>query len=652
MSAQFGSWNFDGADQITPVQLNKVARILDPYGPDCHGKHEASGLRMLFRGFHTTRESRGEEQPRVGRTGFILMWDGRLDNRLELIRQLGGVPAPDESDLAIVCESYEHWGTGCFARIIGDWAISIWEPRERRVILARDPIGTRHLYYTVDGRALVWSTLIDAVLATVIQKPELDEEYIAGWLVFSPSVRLSPYRGIQPVPPSCYVSVQNGKATVKKYWDFDPAKKTRFAHDRDYEEQFRELFSQAVRRRLRSDTAILAELSGGMDSTSIVCMSDMILAKGEGETPRLDTVSFYDDSEPNWNEREYFAEVEKKRGRTGCHIDVSGQSIFNLDFTGAHFSGLPGGYCPPTVMSEQFATLVARQGNRVLLSGVGGDETTGGVPSATPELADLLASRRFRALAHKLKLWAINKRKPWFHLFWEALHGFLPPALVGLPKYRRPGSWLQRDFIQSNKHALAGYESRWLFFGPDPTFQINIDTLNGLRGQLASISLPNPPYEKRYPYLDRDFLEFVFSVPREQMVRPGQRRSLMRRALDGVVPDAILRRRRKAFVSRNPLIEFKRHSAYVVSLTQHLVAESLGVADSSGVMKAIEDACQGKEIPLAHLLRVFVLESWLRSAAQSKYIKWDYIPRRSPVIGMQRSHPQVNASLAGSSSNS
>jgi asparagine synthase (glutamine-hydrolysing) len=436
-------------------------------------------------------------------------------------------------------------------------------------------------------------------------------------------------------------------ATIEKYWDFDSAKKTRFTHDKDYEERFRELFSQAVRRRLRSDTPILAELSGGMDSTSIVCMSDMLMATGKGETPRLDTVSFYDDSEPNWNEREFFTEVEKKRGREGCHIDVSSQSIFNLDFTGAYFSGLPGGYCPPTEMSEQFATLMARQGNRVLLSGVGGDETTGGVPSPTPELADLLASKRFRVLAHKLQLWAINKRKPWFHLFWETLHGFLPSALVGLPKYRRPATWLQRDFVRSNRRALAGYESRWRFFGPGPTFQINIDTLNELRGQLASSALPNPPYEKRYPYLDRDFLEFVFSVPREQMVRPGQRRSLMRRALDGVVPNAILQRRRKAFVSRSPLIEFKRHSAFVVSLTEHLLTEELRVVESSAVMKAIEDACQGKEIPLAHLLRVFVLESWLRSAVQTKYVKWNSLPCPSPAPNIQTRHSTVNASLVG-----
>ena len=87
---------------------------------------------------------------------------------------------------------------------------------------------------------------------------------------------------------------------------------------------------EAVRRRLRSDSPILAELSGGMDSSSIVCMADTIIARGNAETPRLDTLSYYDDSEPNWNERPYFTKVEEKRGRTGCHIDVRQARTFQF----------------------------------------------------------------------------------------------------------------------------------------------------------------------------------------------------------------------------------------------------------------------------------------------------------------------------------
>ena len=78
-----------------------------------------------------------------------------------------------------------------------------------------------------------------------------------------------------------------------------------------------------------------------MDSSSIVCMADTIIARGAAETPRLDTISYYDDSEPNWNERPYFTKVEEKRGRTGCHIDVGKQEPFNSNLTATTLRRLP-----------------------------------------------------------------------------------------------------------------------------------------------------------------------------------------------------------------------------------------------------------------------------------------------------------------------
>jgi asparagine synthase (glutamine-hydrolysing) len=333
MSAQFGSWHFDGGG-CTITQLERVATTLEAYGPDASGRYQEQGLCMLNRAFHTTRESTAECQPYVSPRGFVLTWDGRLDNRKDLIHRLGKPLMSSDSDVSIVAAAHEEWGVDCFSRIIGDWAVCIWDPQEHRVILARDPIGPRHPYYSIRGCHLVWGTSIDTILAATDTRHALDLEYIAGWLVFSPAAHLSPYAGIRPVPPSCYVAIENGKVSVKKYWDFDPAKKARFSSDEEYEEQFRYFFSQAVRRRLRADSPILAELSGGMDSTSIVCMADRLLEEGSGETAHLDTISFYDDSEPNWNERVFFAEVEKKRGRVGCHIDVGGQSIFDLDYAG------------------------------------------------------------------------------------------------------------------------------------------------------------------------------------------------------------------------------------------------------------------------------------------------------------------------------
>jgi len=613
MSVQFGRWNFDGKP-VDRDYLESVKPLLAPYGPDDAGSYSKENISILCCAFHTTKESRSEKQPYVTSSGAILTWDGRLDNRSELVRQLHAVVAIGSTDVEIVGAAYECWRSDCFAMLMGDWALSIWDPHTRSLILAKDPIGTRHLYYSFDNYQITWSTILDPLVLLAGKTSALNEEYIAGWFSFFPAAHLTPYVGIHSVPPSSSVLIRARKHTVCKYWDFDPDKRIRYRTDSEYEEHFRSVFAEAVRRTLRSDSPILAELSGGMDSSSIVCMADTIIARGEAETPRLDTVSYYNDSEPNWNERPYFTKVEEKRGRTGCHIDVSKQDSFKFQIDGNRFPATPSCGVRPDEAGKQLAAYVASQGNCVVLSGIGGDEVMGGVPTPTPELADLLARCQFRTLAHQLKVWALNKRKPWFHLFFDAARGFFPPSFVGVPKHKRPAPWLNPAFVKRNRAALQGYESRLTFLGPLTTFQENLSTLVGLQRQLGCDALPSdPPYEKRYPYLDRGLLEFIYSIPREQLVRPGQRRSLMRRALAGIVPDELLNRKRKAFVVRGPMVGIGAQWTDLIRLTQHMLATELGIVDSAGFESVLRKIRERQEVALVRVLRTLVLEYWIRN---------------------------------------
>jgi len=610
MSVQFGRWNFDGKP-VDHEYLEKARASIAPYGPDDNGSYSRENISILYRAFHTTKESRREAQPHVTSSGAVLTWDGRLDNRADLIRRLRGVLTIDSTDVEIVAAAYEYWGKDCFGKLIGDWALSIWDANTHSLILAKDPIGTRHLYYSLDENQVTWSTILDPLVLFAGRTFALCEEYIAGWFSFFPAAHLTPYVGIHSVPPSSSVLIRAGKHTISKYWDFDPDKKIRYRTDSEYEEHFRAVFAEAVRRRLRSDSPILAELSGGMDSSSIVCMADTIIARGTAETPRLDTMSYYDDSEPNWNERPYFTKVEEKRGRAGCHIDVGSKEQPKLTSDNERFAVTPGSGSPS---SEQFIACLTSQGNRVVLSGIGGDEVTGGVPTPTPELEDLLVRGRLSTLAHQLKVWALNKRKPWFYLFFEAARGFFPPALVGVPKHKRPAPWLNPAFVKRDRLALQGYESRLKLFGPLPSFQENVSTLEALQRQLGCDALPlEPAYEKRYVYLDRGLLEFMYAVPREQLVRPGQRRSLMRRALVGIVPDELLNRKRKAYITRGPLADISADWTRYVDLTQHMVSTSLGIVDTGLFYQSLARARSGQPVELVPVLRAISIEMWLRS---------------------------------------
>ena len=618
MSAQFGRWNFAG-ESLAPDYVEKVNALLLPYGPDGSGCFSRDGVSIIYRTFHTTTEARSEVQPRISASGVVITWDGRLDNRAQLFRDLRDRLADTPTDIDIVVAAYERWGTESFARLVGDWALAVWNPKARSLILAKDFIGTRPLYYASDKNQVSWSTILDPLVLFAQKHFALCEEYLAGWFSLFPDAHLTPYVGIQSVPPSCFVRFEGGRSTVSRYWDFDPTTKIRYRTDSEYEEQFRAVFAESVRRRLRSDAPILAELSGGIDSSSIVCMADTIIARGEGAFPRLDTLSYYNESEPHWNERPYFTRVEEKRGRSGCHIDVGTPESFPFKVEGGVFASTPGsGGGHRTEPSRQFAACIESQRNRVVLSGIGGDEVAGGVPTPTPELMDLLARARFKDLSGKLKLWAINRRKPWFHLLFDAVRGFFPPALVGVPKSLRPADWLNRRFVKRHRAALTGYPTRVKFFGSLPNLQENVAALNVLRRQLAcSVLSSDPPYEKRYPYLDRDLLEFMYAIPRDQLVRPGQRRSLVRRALVGIVPDELLNRRRKAFVVRSPMAAIARESSRLIEMSHHMLTTSLGIVDADAFREAVQSACRGQEIRTVTMNRTLEIEFWLRTIRDS-----------------------------------
>jgi len=606
MSALFGRWNFDGAP-LSVNSIEQVRALLLPYGQDSEGHFSEEGVSLLYQAFHTTKESREEKQPHVLSYGAVLMWDGRLDNREALIDELRGGLSHRDTDISIVAAAFARWDADCFPKLLGDWAISVWDPRKRWLILAKDFLGTRHLYYSIHHDHIAWSTIIDPLVLFANREFAFNEEYFAGWYTSFPATHLTPYAGIHSVPPSCIVTLSPGKHAVRKYWEFDGSKQIRYRVDAEYEEHFRTVLAEAVRRRLRTDSPILAELSGGMDSSSIVCIADRV-----SNGPIVDTVSYYNELEPNWNERPYFSKVEEQRGRIGLHIDTSAQALQEFDSHETCPTLLPGkSRRRSNSLLEEW---MEAHGHRVVLSGIGGDEVTGGIPTPLPELENLLSRARFRSLARQLRVWAIQQRRPWVHLFFETIHSFLPPAFSAPLNHNTPGTWFHIEFARQNRSAFLSYAERCKLTGPLPSVQENLHALDALRRQLASTCPATTPFsEKRYPYLDRDLLEFLYAVPREQLVRPGQRRSLMRRALVGIVPEEILNRKRKAFVSRAPITAIEKHNSIHSSGSTAMISGSLGFVDPEKFCKQLEAVKRSQAMPSISLLRTLGIEEWLVS---------------------------------------
>lgn len=617
MSLQFGRFHLSGRLSDS-TDLDLARSVLARYSSDPQDSYSDGNVEIVYSAFYTTQESRREKQPFVSESGAIVTWDGRLDNRYDLVNELGGSISSDSTDVEMAAAAFDRWGHECFRRLIGDWSVSIWVQRVRTLYLAIDFVGTRHLYYRKTKEQIIWSTVLDALILDARQSFQLNEEYVAGWLSLFPAAHLTPYRGVLAVPPCSFVRLSQHECLIEKYWDFDCRKRIRYRTDAEYEEHFRNAFNQAVKRRLRSDSPVLAELSGGVDSSSIVCVADDILALEAG--PRLDTMSYYDDSEPNWDERPFFSKIEDRRGRKGCYINLHRDAQQDIAFHDCAFSPAENGRNTEAYL--QFAACLERSECRVLLSGIGGDEVLGGVPNPMPELADLLTSVQIRALAGELKAWALSLRKPWIHLFRDTLRLFAPrpQSHFGVSDRDQSPCWVSAEFMKRNRRALKGYGARVKIAGPKPSFQVNLDTLEGLRRQLAALTLPACPlHEVRYPYLDRDLLEFLYAIPRQQLLRPRERRSLMRRALRGIVPDEVLNRRRKAFVIRSPILSIAQHLQRIDD-AKELKMSSLGLIDRTQLVGEMRRVLSGADIAVVPLLRAFTLEAWIATMTGRKVL--------------------------------
>lgn len=611
MSVQFGIANFDGRP-IAIDSLPAIAATLAPYAPNGLVTTTHHGACILF-GLLCTHNQRKEKiGPRVTLEGSAVTWTGRLDNRSDLLSELGNSLNAESPDEAIVAAAYAQWGAKSLARILGDWVLSVWDPCERTLTLAKDFLGSQPLFYLLTPTSVAWSSILEPLLLLTDGPRNLDLEYLAGWLSLYPATDRTPFAAICSVPPASALTIQSGSAERKGFWNFDGHHNLRYRTDREYEEHFRALLAQSVKRRLRSIFPVLAELSGGMDSSSIVCVADTLFARGEAETPRIDTVSFRADSEPDWDEAPFFTAVEQQRGRKGFHIALDPEAIFRLEPSDV-LSAVPGSEFQDHQAHQRLEQCMLAEGYRVVLSGLGGDEVLGGVPTPIPELEDLLARGHFLELAQQLKIWALAQRKPWIHLFGESARGFLPAFLRMTPPHQRSAFWLRGDFMSRYRNALSGYPSRLKFLGPLPSFQENEATLAVLRRQIGSRPLPHqPPHERRYPLLDQDLLSFLYAIPREQLVRPGERRSLLRRALAGIVPNAVLGRRRKAFAATGVLRQLSKTWPQLMLLTVDMRASALGIVDPARFRNAFERARNGEEVSLPLLLRTLSLELWLR----------------------------------------
>jgi asparagine synthase (glutamine-hydrolysing) len=561
MSAIAAIFNTDGRP-ADPAMLRAMADAARDRGPDGaeYWTEDAAGL--AFRKLATTAEAVSERQPWSNGDGTVrVILDGRIDNRKELARQLrsSGVGLKKPTDVELVGRCFELWGEETWERLLGDFAIVVWDGRKRMMLCARDPLGFKPLHYCFDGKKF----LCGSELIQILQDPEIgrapNEAFLAEFLAGGPYTREETAVGkVLRLEAGCCLAVDGSGIRKRTYYDAGSVEPVRFSSYDDCIAALRELLVEAVRCRMRAPGDVASHLSGGLDSSSIVSIGCYLSRLGlVGNRVEPFSLVF---SDPIADEREYIAEVERAWGFSTHRCDpFEPDAEYYAQCVRGTFE-MP--RFPNSVMNERMDRAVGETGLRVCLSGHGGDHTMYG---SSADLAALIAGlhpiRVLRALG------ALRSNIASGEVTGRFLGVLMRSGIRPLARSLVPRS-VRRAFGRRGRPALAW--RGWLAPSLEKRFSLR-DRIAAARKEVESQTpaarivftslrdgwltyvveglerrAARAGFEYRYPFCDRRVIEFTIGLAEEQRWNQGVRRLLMRRAMKSLLPDKIRMRTDKA----------------------------------------------------------------------------------------------------------
>ncbi|HZI49787.1 MAG TPA: asparagine synthase-related protein, partial [Pyrinomonadaceae bacterium] len=525
----------------------------------------------------------------------------------------------DQTDVAIVMAAYLKWGANFLPKIIGDFALSLWNPATQSLLLARDAIGPRTLYYHQNEDRIIWTTDLASLLDLVGIPLEINDEYVAGFFTNFPEPGLTPYRDINGVPPANSVHVTRNSVRISRFWRLDPDHEIRYRSDAEYEEHFRHVFREAVRCRLRVDGPVWSELSGGMDSSSIVCMAHDIMKRGEAQATSLNTVSRVFDEASRSDERRYILPVEQQIGKSGLHLSEDKYRIL-APLDPEYVPTIPSYVANIAAYCKAVNTAMRESGSRVLLSGLGGGELLLGDGDPFPELADLLVQLKFASLHRRLRTWSEALNKTYSHVLWTNVVLPLLPKSLQFAR-RRASSRILRFY---NQDFIKRMHLRERMFGPADIFgfrrpggRYQSTLFQYLPRQISSGFWQEfSDVQFSYPGTDRRLIEFLVAIPFEQRARPKEGKSILRRALRDLLPPELLyRTERRITIQSAAARAAVRERERIRETFSASRASAHGYLDSAAVLAACDPS---KKQPHMFVISLMPFEYWLRSFEKRK----------------------------------
>jgi asparagine synthase (glutamine-hydrolysing) len=501
--------------------------------------------------------SERSDQPLVDGSGaYGIAYNGEVYNYLELREELIGLGHSfrSEGDTEVVLEAYKEWGPDCVRRFIGMWAFAILDVPRHKVLLSRDRFGIKPLFYARAGDSLLFASEIKALLAVRGFKP--DEEAMRRFLTTGivDSTERTFFDGIERVLPAHNLEIELDRPhqpSPSRYWSYPPQNGS-ISHG-DAAAELRALLSDSIRLHARSDVPVGTCLSGGLDSSSIVCLAEEL--RSAGQIPHYTHSAFgYVPEEEEFSERHHMDAV----------IDTTDARMFLVDTSLDRFASKlleivrqqdePFG--STSIAAQWFVFEAARtEGMKVMLDGQGADEVFGGYHGYFPVIAsNLLRRRRLLSYArfhraHKKLLGHPPlpvKGAVWSALPTRARRSVTRPATVPMPAGASLLSSEMRERVRRD-------------YQPNPPGSLQ----ELLQDHTESIGLPSllrfedrnsmaHSIEARVPFLDHRVVEFAFALPDQLKIRGVETKFVLREAMRGVLPESVRARTDKVGFRAEP----------------------------------------------------------------------------------------------------
>ncbi len=624
MCAVCGKIYIDRSRKVDPQLIEKMSYLMRHRGPDDAGFYVKKNVGLGHRRLSIIDLACGHQPLTNEDNSLVIVYNGEIYNyrtlRLEL--QKKGHQFKTNSDTEVILHLFEDEKEQCVNKLWGMFAFAIWDEANQQLFLARDRLGKKPLYYTLQNDCFLFASELKALLIDTDVSLNLDETAIHDYLTFQyvpyPSTI---FKGIYKMPPASYLIFAHGKISINRYWElqYEPKQEITFEQAK---EKTRALLDDAVKIRLESEVPLGVFLSGGVDSSAVVAFMRRHI------TGELKTFSIGFEEE-EFNELPYARKVAQLFETNHQEFIVKPDAIAVLPHLVWHFDEP---YADSSALPTYYVAKMARQYVTVALNGDGGDESFCGYTRYQ-------GFRPFQRFSHIPVVLRKQLLKPLsrflFNQFpdnvlFEKLFYITDVSLMSPEEQYAQMMIIFRDYMKPLMYSerllpLVKQKKsieRTLSFMRDEKLRYMIDKMNysDIMTYLVDDLLPKMDrmtmahsLEGRSPFLDHRILEFAVSLPPEIRFKNNVLKYLLKHALTGILPDDILWRQKRGFgvpIShwfKKELFDFARE----VLLSRRAIER--GLFKMKYIQKLLDDHQQGRQNHHHRLWALLNLELWFRT---------------------------------------